>query len=331
MVLAVHVGYNFEWIAQYTVYGYYGTTLFFALSGYLIIRNLDEKKQRLSTYYKKRVVRIIPLYYALLLFNFFERLITTFPSQGIKTFAYDGLCSVKNLRYFLFLQMFIPSDSFSVWNNVIGLWTMSAFAFFYLIAPFISKLIRNYFCSLVVFLTVLALKDPWVNWLEKTVVSIYPNVSKPSNFASWLPFSVMYCFLAGICIYHAHKEKKQFSFSLILIVFMVFTKFQKYQFDLGLFLLMQAAVELPDLLGDADRNIRVRKIISIFSDFSFALYLSHILVLEQVMKLQGILVPVIRNKGFLLFTFACCIFAGYLVRQFIDKPLTKKFGEWFGV
>ena len=55
--------------------------------------------------------------------------------------------------------------------------------------------------------------------------------------------------------------------------------------------------------------------------FSFALYLTHITTLGYVMRLQSVLVPFIRHKGFLLFVIAGCIAVGYLIWRFIAVPV----------
>lgn len=150
MVLTVHVGYQFPWISDYTWYGYYGTSLFFVLSGYLTMTSVERCNSVLE-FYRKRVFRIIPLYWVVLI---------------VTLILNPNLFSIKYLRYFFFLNMFIPSDDFGLWNNLNGLWTMSAFMFFYLIAPLIYKLIKKYYVGLVILTVMLFCRDGFVAWFE---------------------------------------------------------------------------------------------------------------------------------------------------------------------
>ncbi|MBQ7581902.1 MAG: acyltransferase, partial [Lachnospiraceae bacterium] len=75
MVLMVHVGYAFPWIADYTWTGYYGVTLFYSLSGYLSMVSM-ERSGSVIEFYKKRILRIIPLYWSILIISYILQLVT---------------------------------------------------------------------------------------------------------------------------------------------------------------------------------------------------------------------------------------------------------------
>ena len=62
------------------------------------------------------------------------------------------------LRYFVFLQMWLPSDNWMLWNNRNVLWTMSAFAFFYLLAPWLYRLCKRFWGALALLVVCLAVK-----------------------------------------------------------------------------------------------------------------------------------------------------------------------------
>lgn len=312
MVLAVHVGYEFPWITQYTWTGYYGVTLFFSMSGYLSMVSLEHNG--IASYYRKRILRIVPLYWSVLTIIF---ILNWCVGGGIN--SPDFLGSPRYFRYFFFLNMFIPSDDFGRWNNLAGFWTMSAFAFFYLIAPLIYRLVRKYYVALVLLIIILFLRNPFTAWMEKILNSGDHSYSSTFEFSQWMPLSVFYCFFLGVTVYYACKEKHMFSFAMLCIMAMVYNEFKWFAWDIVMALLVMAAAVFPSLI----RQGRLQNIIKLVSSFSFALYLSHITVLKYVMKLQDLLVPYIRHKGFLIFTVTVCITVGYLAWRFIEVPMEK--------
>jgi peptidoglycan/LPS O-acetylase OafA/YrhL len=77
MVLLHHAGFNIEGLQPLTL-GAVGVEVFFVLSGFLIggilFREIDKGKsifQTLKRFWTRRWLRILPLYYAILLIKFF--------------------------------------------------------------------------------------------------------------------------------------------------------------------------------------------------------------------------------------------------------------------
>lgn len=310
MVLMVHIGYQFPWISDYTWYGFYGTSLFFALSGYLTFSSIAHCNSALD-FYKKRVIRIIPLYWVVLI---------------ITAMLNHQLLSVKFLRYFLFLHMFVPSDDFVKWNNINGLWTMSAFMFFYLIAPVLYKIIRKYYVGLAVFTVMLFKHDAFVEVFEKLLLKRFPYISDSYTFASWHPFSVLYVFVGGAVAYLAVKERRQISLAVLCMLSMVYNDYRWHAWDIIMVLVVLCAASFPNmpLVGG---KVKIAGFVKLCADCSFPLYLTHTLVLSYIMILQYPLVPVIRNKGFLAFVILACLLVGFLSYKFIDAPLNRLIGS----
>lgn len=125
MVVFFHSGYlKFGWI---------GVQLFFVLSGYLISSILIEsRKHSLSFYLKKfywrRVLRIMPLYYGILILLTIFFLITQFPPQFAQHWPY--LYSYT----FNFLQ---GSQNFVASGVYEHFWSLSIEEQFYLVWPFV--------------------------------------------------------------------------------------------------------------------------------------------------------------------------------------------------
>lgn len=80
MVLSVHSGINSNW-TKYTIAGQYGVTLFFTLSGYLILCSMEKKSCK--EFYKKRILRIIPEYYTALIIYWLADFIKVFSEYNL--------------------------------------------------------------------------------------------------------------------------------------------------------------------------------------------------------------------------------------------------------
>lgn len=116
--------------------GEIGVTGFFMLSGYGMYCSLDRQQETgtfsYGAYLKKRAWRILPQYYA----NIFLLL---FLSYAVRIDDMTGLCSLG--RHLLFLQGFTAFDRGLI-NGV--LWSVSIIVQFYLIAPFLYKILKRW-------------------------------------------------------------------------------------------------------------------------------------------------------------------------------------------
>jgi peptidoglycan/LPS O-acetylase OafA/YrhL len=146
--------------------GGYGVQLFFILSGYLITTLLLREEARfgriaLRAFWIRRILRIWPLYYVIVLIGFFvlPPLEPSFSAQG-----YLSMLKIHLLPFSLFLGNWsmvlispIPSDSLSV------LWSVCVEEQFYLIVPLLIALVLPRFrCTLVSLLLVGSIAVRWV-------------------------------------------------------------------------------------------------------------------------------------------------------------------------
>lgn len=114
-----------------------GVYLFFLISGFLACSSKElgpgRGRRSVLSYYCKRLFRVLPLYYAVILYNMALHglLLRDVPPDP------GGL---SWLRYFFLTNAFIPGpDNF--WSNLSATWTISLFCFFYLCAPLFVRLI----------------------------------------------------------------------------------------------------------------------------------------------------------------------------------------------
>lgn len=137
MVVAFH---NFNY-TNYFFFGWLGVDLFFVISGFLIteilLNTVDEPKY-LRNFYLRRILRIFPLYYLLLIICLL--ILPAIPSLQESMHYY----SKNQLWYWFYLQNWLyilkPQGS----NNLlIHLWSLAVEEQFYLIWPFIILIVRN--------------------------------------------------------------------------------------------------------------------------------------------------------------------------------------------
>ena len=294
MVLLVHAG-QAAGLDSVTWVGGNGVLLFFILSGHLTMASLD-RQFKPGAYYAGRARRILPLYWLVLAVRF------VFDSVGYlaggmpagQVFGPNGPCGPRYLRYVFFLQMWLPSEDWMLWNNRNALWTMSAFAFFYLLAPWLYRLLAGAgrrwryggtaagFCLLA---AVLAGKGMPGRALEQTLGRLPAGqVDNISQFSAQNPVMELYVFLYGALLFFAVREGQALAFGGFCLLLPLLTGFTRVAFEGVFAALVLLAVCLPCPLRPESRAGRALRF---FSGGSFFLYLAHPLLLSLLPALPA--------------------------------------------
>lgn len=130
-----------------------GVYLFFLISGFLACAERMQEKGGIAIYYIKRAFRILPLYYAVVLYNM------ALHGLVLKDVPPDP-GGLYWLRYFFCTNAFLPApDNF--WGNLSATWTVSLFMAFYLCAPFLKKAVRDVKSGILLYLAAVALRYLW--------------------------------------------------------------------------------------------------------------------------------------------------------------------------
>lgn len=204
MILMVHFGQSLPFpgfVHTPIVWCQHGVQLFFLISGFLIFKSLDRDSD-VKRFYRKRILRIVPVSYAVILINIiaFAFILKSMPTDEL----HNGW-----LRYFLFLQTWLPAGSVDAWNNQSALWTTSAFAFFYLLAPLLYKLMKTYKRACVVVVASIAVSTIFtllVGRLADSSVSFSDSLSYLSGKS---PLAVLWVFLIGGLVFRLVSENKR--------------------------------------------------------------------------------------------------------------------------
>lgn len=330
MVLAVHAG-QMAGLDNETSVGGQGVLLFFILSGYLTMASLEHRPAP-GAYYRRRIRRILPLYWLVVALRWaLDAVLCLGRGQPVgEVFGPAGPCGPRYLRYLLFLQMWLPSENWSLWNNRNALWTMSAFAFFYLLAPWLYRLLAGAgrrwryggtaagFCLLA---AVLAGKGTVGRSLEQALNRLPAGqVDNISQFSAQNPIMELYVFLFGVVLFFAVREGQAAAFGGFCLLLPVLTGFSRMAFEGAFTALVLLAVCLPCPLRPGSRVARAAHQASAGS---FFLYLAHPLLLTLLPRLNG--GAPAQRWGYWLLVMGLCLGICYLAYGLFIRRFEARF------
>lgn len=283
--------------------GRYGVELFFVISGYLVCYSLSKGKS-IVEYYKKRIIRIMPLYYFCILYYFVT-----------ETFLFRSVPADPQhlgwIRYILCLNGIVISDGY-FWGNIGITWTIPVFLMFYLFAPLIVKISKSTIASVV---------------LLVGLMGIHFIINR--TIPGWLhAFDYFPCFIFGILVFNAKKENKRFITMLGLSIFVLVFKWvsfdnfvseiidEKYVVS-ALFAIIVLFTERFTM-----NSKRAIKVFDVLDEHSFTLYLVHGIVFCGIIDKFEINIY-FRIAIAIIGTFILTV----LVHKYIEKPIRKLFNR----
>lgn len=286
--------------------GSYGVSIFFVMSGFLIFSSLERSKS-LKEYYIKRVSRIIPAYYFIIAVGIvlWGCVFKKMPSD---TYAHIGW-----LRYFLCLNTWLPSNDYGYWNNLWGLWTISCFVFFYIVAPFIKKVINNYNKSLVFMLVMIPASFVFSKAAQIFFAAV--GAANPEMLGVDNPIYSLNTFAMGICAWYAYREGRQKNLLKVLSVLLAgFIGINWYNRMLwGLLAALAITVFTDFSIG----NKKVVSGIKLLGRYSFDLYLVHLPVIEILDYFN------VTGAPYLVMAVTLSVVCAVLLYHLVENPCAK--------
>ena len=286
--------------------GSYGVSIFFVMSGFLIFSSLERSKS-LKEYYIKRVSRIIPAYYFIIAVGIvlWGCVFKIMPSD---TYAHIGW-----LRYFFCLNTWLPSNDYGYWNNLWGLWTISCFVFFYIMAPFIKKVINNYNKSLVFMLVMIPASFVFSKAAQMFFTAV--GAANPEMLGVDNPVYSLNTFAMGICAWYAYREGRQKNFLKVLSVLLAgFIGINWYNRMLwGLLAALAITVFTDFSIG----NKKVVSGIKLLGRYSFDLYLVHLPVIEILDYFN------VTGAPYLVMAVTLSVVCAVLLYHLVENPCAK--------
>ena len=300
MVFGVHFVQHFPLpgaIGAFFEKGSTGVGFFFILSGYLAYCSLEKefsKTEKLSdvvrSFYIKRAVHVLPLYYIMILFYFiFFMVLKRVPADSSKLYW---------VRYIFFLNRWVPTgDDF--WVNLGATWSISVFVLFYILVPFIFCLVKkSIVAGICVVLSYAALKGAG---------------------SSPVPIMYMFFFFLGILVYIAEKEGRTalvISIECLLILFLALTGSGNALMAPVIASLFILATRNNKLVV-GEKNV-IYRIVNCISVTSYSIYLVHALVITVMDALE-----IKLGAGYLVIFLIATIGLTALSYCFVEKRLAK--------
>jgi peptidoglycan/LPS O-acetylase OafA/YrhL len=310
-----------------TSFGWTGVDLFFVLSGFLIgtilIRNRDSKTF-FSTFYIRRIVRIIPNYYLLIaLFVVVNAMPYFYPDYFL-----TGNKVIPVWAYLLMVHNFFISHLENMGNESISItWSIAIEEQFYIIFPF-----------LVYFLRV-----KWLPWILAVAIITAPLIRM--QFGNWLPayvllicrmdsiaFGAMIAFINHFYSLSDMVKKRIVPIAIVLILnFLVCAVlFLKYN-DLGVLrntlidILFSAMLVFALVYKKSFYSkILSNKVLVWVGTISYSLYLFHNIILgilNHIFSGQGLEYP--HGIPITILALAVSLFCSWFIYKKLETPFVK--------
>jgi len=258
---------------------------FFTLSGFLITYLLIKESQKTNTisiknFYLRRVFRIWPLYFLIILVGFI--------SNGIiPMFFFHKTFNTAILKDLLLFIFFLPNYAinFSATAFMHPLWSIGVEEQFYLFwAPFVKKFKNNILGVIILFISITV--------LYYFIIVYYPGIKKSSNTFSFLLTMKYYLMAIGslfgyILFYHKDQFNKTFLasiyFQICLWGFVVYYYFIGFSFSNTIEFKILIAFLYGLIILNISSNPKTifkleNKVLNYLGTISYGLYMYHMLV-----------------------------------------------------
>ena len=301
-VFLCHLGAQMEvegGIEKVMDFGARGVYLFFILSGFWGFHSRELESENgirgCLRYWVKRAFKILPLYYAVIIYNFvlYEWILQSTPVDTT---------GIGWARYFFFLSTFIPADK-TFWGNLSYTWTISIFVLFYLLVPFMRRIVRNFNGAVIL----------WGGLYFLSLVCI-------NRVSYGTPFFFLHYFAMGIVLYYAVKEEKIKELIVGCVVFacssLIVNASLTHAACSMFFLILIVAVKEIKV-----ENEKMQKWITILDSYSYTVYLMHAVVMNGIEMLKN-RYP-LSQMTILLIAFGCTIVGTVAAYHMIERPMQK--------
>ena len=294
-------------LRKFTNLGALGVELFLVISGFLAAMYfVKQRKHNIIKYYSKRIIRIMPLYYFIILYYF---LLILFFFNG------DFPKDPTNLGWFRYIFAFagnIKSGTswFDFWTNLGATWTIFVFLTFYLLFPFIAKIVKGFYSSVAFFIVSLLMR--------------YVLEYKNYNYMHSLQY---FCFFAlGVMAYYSiiqNKRKHLYIFIALLLLLNLFLKATILEFN---DLIISSLCFTILLVSTADykiKNNNINKCISLIDKYSYTIYLGQGIFFYENYGLIDIFGKNLNKPLIFIISVLGTVIVCYIIYNLIEKPIQK--------
>lgn len=296
-------------LSDFFANGNLAVSYFFTLSGFIMCYTYYSQRVGYSSYMKKRIARIVPLYLFALLLTI--ALLSTYP---------DGFGKQLVLNTFL-LQAYFPDYALTL--NGPG-WSLSVEMFFYLLFPLFIIMYRYNEKGFAVFAILFYIISQALHlWL----IAIYkPEYgSGLHEFVFYHPVMHLSQFLIGMAGYYLfshiqsiHKYLSPVVLFLIIAACVLYLPLSKHNGLLApLFVLFIVGV------ATSRKSLLATRPLVYFGEISYGIYILQMPVFMALQKLNDTALHLSYGYFLMLFFVALLLFSA-LCYRFVEKPLRRK-------
>ncbi len=267
--------------------GRIGVTGFFALSGFLITAHLLQIKDRkgstngkkIKGFYTKRILRIWPLYYTIILLSLYVFPHVKALSFSIPPEAIDARLNLSKLQYYyLFLLPHIPLSQNTVLPYAEPSWSIGVEEIFYL---FIPLLIFNAKKSLQGWLIALCMAV-----IAGRYIAFYVSERPYEDFLSCVFIisrfdCILIGCLAGVLFYRQKKFLKyinNYTFAITLVILLIaILAVSRFTYQYYHFAILFTVIIL--YTAKNSKNILNNRVLQFYGKISFSMYMTHEIVI----------------------------------------------------
>ncbi|HDL8485689.1 TPA: acyltransferase [Yersinia enterocolitica] len=310
--------------------GAIGPCIFFVISGYSVSVSYA-KSSGFSSFLKKRILRIAPLYYFWIIV-----FITLSPSIGYWGEKYGASLDFYNLAmHFSFLSF----ADYRVANSILGVeWSLSIEVFWYILVPVIIALMQSkksiyimlFLSWAALLLTIVALKHYFFPKNNDALIAYY-----------WTPLPYLFSYCAGVA---AFKVRSARTFSgryadivlLLSIAFvLLYPVIDKYTSDylinkyIAFSTLTMILISVGSKKSFLFRVLLFNRVSVFLGVISYGLYLSH----GAVIKFAGPFIHkyITTNFGWFIAVLSLSIIVSIFTYVLIERVLTDKVKDLIGM
>jgi peptidoglycan/LPS O-acetylase OafA/YrhL len=283
--------YNFIWFIP-------GVPVFFGMSGFLLLWSF-ERNPDLASYFRNRFLRLYPALWAVMI-------LTAIILLAFGTLSFQEMSGPSALMYLIgrctIIFSFVPSviKSFAQGNPNGSLWTIGVELQFYLVLPLIYRLIRRRSLPVrnLILLTIGLIS--W--WIDRHDPNPPFNVSKLNGYLQILVseiriFYYLFFFVIGMMFYlnfHYIRRLLQGKFLISFTIYLIISLLSFHYSDLSkidryapdplsllrhIFLMWLVFSAAFSNTGLSERMLKG-------NDYSYGIYLSHLLILNSFYQLH---------------------------------------------
>ncbi|WP_343517859.1 acyltransferase [Sphingomonas sp.] len=291
------------------LYGSVGVDIFFVISGFVMWHTSQDHHRTLDFYYR-RIIRIVPLYWALT--SVVVAMLVLAPSL-VRSGKLDWAHVAAS---YFFVPMAHPVATTSMFPVLVPGWTLNYEMFFYLVFGLALLLPR-------------AMRLAALSVAFGVLAAGYFVVPRGATAASFYTDPIILEFLLGIvlgALCGRGAKLPGWSAALLIVagVALILFRFEAHRFlrdGIGAAMIVYGAV-----LFEMGRPVRRRPALMLLGDASYSLYLSHALVLSALFQVMARIVPVATIPGAVVYVLGAIVVSfaiAILLYRYVEKPALR--------